>query len=114
GGGGGEGGGLAWCVGVGKEVMLLGDDKVMIRERSSRELFEAMIPLRVHWIGQASLAGLHKVSNIALMARSGCRAVFIGFESIDNETVRGAGKKQNKPGRYREIIDQLHAHGIAV
>src|SRR5262249_7437906 len=101
-------------IGLPKKLILFADDNVMIHERYSRELFEAMIPLRVHWIGQASLAGLHKVSNIALMARSGCRAVFIGFESIDNETVRGAGKKQNKPARYREIIDSLHAHGIAI
>jgi radical SAM superfamily enzyme YgiQ (UPF0313 family) len=48
------------------------------------------------------------------MARSGCRAVFIGFESIDSTTVRGAGKRQNKPGKYKEIIDQLHANGIAI
>jgi radical SAM superfamily enzyme YgiQ (UPF0313 family) len=100
--------------GLPKKLIMFADDNVMIHERYSRELFSAMVPLGVHWIGQASLAGLHKVDNIELMARSGCKAVFIGFESIDNETVRGAGKKQNKPGRYREIIDQLHANGIAI
>jgi radical SAM superfamily enzyme YgiQ (UPF0313 family) len=97
-----------------KKLILFADDNVMIHERYSRELFSAMVPLGVHWIGQASLAGLHKVDNVALMARSGCRAVFIGFESVDDETVRGAGKKQNKPGRYSDVIRKLHDHGIAV
>ena len=101
-------------LGLPKKLIMFADDNVMIHERYSRELFTAMIPLDVHWIGQASLAGLHKVENIDVMARSGCRAVFIGFESVSNETVRGAGKKQNKPQKYQEIIDELHRHGIAV
>ena len=36
------------------------------------------------------------------MAESGCKALFIGFESVDDETVRYTGKRQNKPGQYRK------------
>jgi radical SAM superfamily enzyme YgiQ (UPF0313 family) len=86
----------------------------MIHTRYSRELFEAMVPLKKHWVAQASLAALHRVDNIEVMARSGCRALFIGFESVDVETVRRAGKKQNKPSKYREITRMLSDHGIAV
>ena len=77
--------------------ILFGDDNVMIHTKYSHELFEAMVPLEKHWVGQASLAALHRVENVAVMARSGCRALFIGFESVDDDAVRGAGKKQNKP-----------------
>lgn len=94
--------------------ILFGDDNVMIHVKSSRELFEAMIPLKKHWVGQASLAALHKVENVALMARAGCRALFIGFESVDDATVVNAGKRQNKPRKYVDIVRQLADHGIAV
>jgi radical SAM superfamily enzyme YgiQ (UPF0313 family) len=98
---------------VGPRV-LFGDDNVMIHARYSHELFEAMVPLNKHWVAQASLAALHRVENVQVMARAGCRALFIGFESIDSEAVRLAGKRQNKPSKYREIVRMLADHGIAV
>lgn len=97
-----------------RKLVLFADDNVMIHAKYSRELFGALAPLGVHWVGQASLAGLGSPRDVELMARSGCRALFVGFESIDDESLRAAGKKQNKPGRYREIIDELHANGIAI
>ena len=57
--------------------ILFGDDNVMIHTKYSHELFEAMVPLKKHWVAQASLAALHRVENIEVMARAGCRALFI-------------------------------------
>jgi radical SAM superfamily enzyme YgiQ (UPF0313 family) len=94
--------------------ILFGDDNVMIHQKYSHELFEAMVPLRKHWVAQASLAGLGKVENIDVMARAGCRALFIGFESVADVAVRGAGKRQNKPQKYTEIVRRLADSGIAV
>jgi radical SAM superfamily enzyme YgiQ (UPF0313 family) len=48
------------------------------------------------------------------MARAGCRALFIGFESVDDGAVRHAGKRQNKPRKYTEIVRRLADQGIAV
>ena len=48
------------------------------------------------------------------MADSGCRALFIGFESIDDATVKSTGKPQNRPRLYRDMVKRLHDHGIAV
>jgi radical SAM superfamily enzyme YgiQ (UPF0313 family) len=98
---------------VGQRV-LFGDDNVMIHTRYSHDLFEAMVPLKKHWVAQASLAALHRVENIEVMARAGCRALFIGFESVDDGVVRLAGKRQNKPRKYAEIVRVLSDHGIAV
>ena len=94
--------------------VLFGDDNVMIHTKYSHELFEAMVPLRKHWVAQASLAALHRVENIDVMARAGCRALFIGFESVADVAVRHAGKKQNKPGKYHDVVRCLADHGIAV
>jgi len=98
---------------VGPRV-LFGDDNVMVHTKYSHELFQAMVPLKKHWVGQASLAALHKVENVEVMARAGCKALFIGFESVDDNTVRHAGKRQNKPRKYVDVVRILADHGIAV
>ncbi len=95
-------------------LILFADDNVMIHQQRSRELFEAMIGLNKQWIGQCSLAAVDKLSNIELMAKSGCRALFIGFESVDSETVRHTGKPQNRPADYQRTMEMLHDHGISV
>jgi len=96
------------------KLLLFADDNTMIHRAYSKELFEKMAPLKKHWIGQCSLATVKKIENVELLAKSGCKALFIGFESIDDETVKFTGKRQNRPSMYREVIDMLHDHGISV
>jgi radical SAM superfamily enzyme YgiQ (UPF0313 family) len=96
------------------KLVLFGDDNVMIHRAYAKDLFTRMIPLGKHWIGQCSLAAVRRLENVALMAESGCRALFVGFESIDDDTVRAAGKRQNRPAEYQRTMDMLHDHGIAV
>lgn len=95
------------------KLILFADDNVMIHRKYSEELFRAMTPLGKHWIGQCSLAAVRRIENVRLMAESGCKALFIGFESIDENTVRYTGKQQNRPSQYREVIQMLHEHGIS-
>ncbi len=97
---------------LGRRVMFA-DDNVMIHRKYSGELFERMVELDKHWIGQCSLAAVKRIENVRLMAKSGCKALFIGFESIDDETLRRSGKRQNRPSMYREVLEMLHDHGIS-
>jgi radical SAM superfamily enzyme YgiQ (UPF0313 family) len=98
---------------LGKLVMFA-DDNVMIHRAYARDLFTRMIPLHKHWIGQCSLAAVRRLENVQLMATSGCKALFVGFESIDEETTRFTGKKQNRPSEYRDTVNMLREHGISV
>ena len=95
------------------KLILFADDNVMIHRKYSAELFTRMIPLQKHWIGQCSLAAVKRIENVKLMAESGCKALFIGFESIDEGTLQHTGKRQNRPSQYREVMDMLHDHGIS-
>jgi len=95
------------------KLILFADDNVMIHRKYSAELFQRMIPLNKHWIGQCSLAAVKRIENVKLMAESGCKALFIGFESIDDSTLAHTGKRQNRPSQYREVMDMLHDHGIS-
>jgi radical SAM superfamily enzyme YgiQ (UPF0313 family) len=95
------------------KLIMFADDNVMIHRRYSAELFTKLAELDKHWIGQCSLAAVGRIENVKLMAESGCKALFIGFESIDDETLAFTGKRQNRPARYKDVLDMLHDHGIS-
>ncbi len=95
------------------KLILFADDNVMVHRQYSKELFAAITPLNKHWVGQCSLAAVRRLENVKMMAESGCKALFIGFESIDEETVKFTGKRQNKPSQYKETMQMLHEHGIS-
>ena len=94
--------------------VMFNDDNIIADPSYSRELLEALIPLKKKWFGQTSLSGLKKVEHIELLARSGCIGLLIGFESLSVKNLMKSGKFQNDPSEYREIIEALHRFGIAV
>lgn len=96
------------------KVIMFADDNICGHPRYSRQLLEALVPLRKWWIGQASLAGLQNEEHIRLLAKSGCKGLLIGFESIKEENIAQSQKYQNRPTDYLKIIDLLHRHGIAI
>jgi radical SAM superfamily enzyme YgiQ (UPF0313 family) len=49
-----------------------------------------------------------------LMYRSGCRAVFVGFETVEEEGLKQIRKNHNIGLDYKEIIAKLHEHNLAV
>ena len=49
-----------------------------------------------------------------LMARSGCRGLLIGLESISDASLGDVRKGFNDPPLYRTLISDLHAHGISI
>lgn len=94
--------------------VLFADDNVMIHREASRELLRRITPLRKLWIGQGSLAALEREEDVKLLHESGCRALFIGFESVDQATLAHAHKPQNQVARYRDAVERLRDHGILV
>jgi radical SAM superfamily enzyme YgiQ (UPF0313 family) len=94
--------------------MMFNDDNIIGNHSYSKELLNALIPLKKKWFGQASLSGLKAIENVELLAKSGCNSLFIGFESLSKKNLVTSKKFQNDPSEYREIIDTLHRHGIAI
>ena len=67
----------------------------------------------VTWGAQASIGLARNNDLLELAARTGCRALFTGFESISRESLVECNKK-NRPGQYGELVDRIHQRGIAV
>jgi radical SAM superfamily enzyme YgiQ (UPF0313 family) len=77
-------------------------------------LFEALVALRVRWYGLATSLIVEDAPLLALAARSGCRGLLIGLESITPDNLADSRKGFNHPERYPELVATLHRHGIAL
>src|SRR4030095_49395 len=51
---------------------------------------------------------------VALAARSGCKALFLGLESISQESLESTNKAHNRVDDYQRLIANLHRHRLAV
>jgi radical SAM superfamily enzyme YgiQ (UPF0313 family) len=77
-------------------------------------LFRALVPLRVAWYGLATVLLADDDELLELAARSGCRGLLMGLESISPENLRASGKGFNVPDRYTRAVEKLHDHEIAL
>jgi len=83
------------------------------REYAAR-LFEALMPLGVRWFGLATTTLADDEPLLDLAARSGCRGLLMGLESMSPAGLRQARKGFNHPERYGELVKRLHARRIAL
>jgi radical SAM superfamily enzyme YgiQ (UPF0313 family) len=80
----------------------------------AKALYRAMAPLRIRWLGLATTRLAEDRELLGLAARSGCKGVLIGFESISQQTLNGTHKHFHAADRYAEYIRRLHDHGIGI
>jgi radical SAM superfamily enzyme YgiQ (UPF0313 family) len=80
----------------------------------ARELFAALVPLRVQWYGLATVHAAWDEELLALLRRSGCRGLLMGLESARRGGLVQARKGFCDPARYPELTRRLHEHGIAL
>ncbi|MBI4646737.1 MAG: B12-binding domain-containing radical SAM protein [Bacteroidia bacterium] len=66
-----------------KNFMFL-DDNIIGHTRYAKELFEAIKPLKINWVGQASISFAKDSELMQLVADSGCRGLFFGVESVSD------------------------------
>ena len=90
-------------------------DLNLIADRDyAARLFEALMPLRVQWYGLSTVLLADDLPLLRLAARSGCRGLLLGFESIVAGNLRDSSKVFNRPAHFQRVVELLHAHGIAV
>lgn len=78
------------------------------------ELFNALIPLKIIWLGLVTSSVGIDDELMAVFRKSGCRGLLIGFESITEESQKYIHKGVNKPDSYVELMKKLHDNGILV
>ena len=80
----------------------------------AKELFTALIPLRLNWYGLATVLLADDPELLALAQASGCKGLLMGMESISPANLKANHKGFNSPEHYARVVERLHAHGIAL
>lgn len=79
-----------------------------------KELFTALIPLKLTWGGLATTIIAWDEELLDLAAQSGCGGLLIGFETLSQNALAETNKAFNKRQDYYEVVRRLHARKIGI
>ncbi len=90
------------------------DDNIIGNKKYAKELFRALIPLKIQWTGQASISFAKDHELMQLAADSGCKTLFIGLESVCEEQMRALKKSYKDLKELEQAIKRIRKMGILV
>lgn len=98
----------------GARKLIFVDLNLIANRAYAKELFTALIPLRLQWYGLSTVLLVDDPELLELAERSGCKGLLMGLESLSATNLKGNRKGFNSPDRYARVVERLHAHGIAL
>ena len=90
------------------------DDNLFADKAYAKELMSAMIPLKRRWGAMVTLRDCDDDELLALAKKSGCKKLFVGIESFNDDSLAQAKKSINKTFEYESIVAKIHKHGIMI
>jgi len=96
------------------KVVILWDDNIAGDLEYAKALFRALAPQRKWWSSQASIHAARDDEFLELAARSGCKQLFIGLESVSQASLNAVSKAFNRVDEYARAIERIHSHGMSV
>jgi radical SAM superfamily enzyme YgiQ (UPF0313 family) len=90
------------------------DDNMGANLRYAKALFRALAPLKRWWTSQTTMSSIRDDEFLRLAAQSGCKALFVGLESVNQLSLTGTGKGHNRVRDYKRLLQRFHEHGIAL
>jgi radical SAM superfamily enzyme YgiQ (UPF0313 family) len=95
-------------------MVMFWDDDLLSDPSYTKELCLALMPLKKKWMSQMSATYVaHHPEMLKLLSKSGCSAMFMGIESINQESLRSVNK-QNTVKTYEDLIGRIHEPGIDI
>jgi len=96
------------------------DDNILGNRNYAIDLFKGLIDIQTEtgkellWSAQSTLLMAEDEEILELASKSGCRSLYIGFESLSHDALAKAKKGHNSPDRYRNAIETLRKYSIGV
>jgi radical SAM superfamily enzyme YgiQ (UPF0313 family) len=94
--------------------LFLVDDNLVGNRSYAKSLFQEMIPFQFKWASHAPLDFANDEEMLELASKSGCLALFVGFESLHPENLSLMEKQSNLKTSPIEAVQKFHDHGIGV
>lgn len=90
------------------------DDNIVADISRTKEFLKALIPLKIRWFSQGSINMAKDATLLSLLKASGCEGILIGFESLNNETLKNMNKAVNMKADLDDSIKKIHDAGIRI
>jgi radical SAM superfamily enzyme YgiQ (UPF0313 family) len=90
------------------------DDHLLGNARFARDLFRGMRGMGRVFQAAATVDSVLRDDLIEEAAAAGLRSLFVGFETLSNSALEGAGKRQNLGRNYREVARRLDSLGVMI
>ncbi len=98
-----------------QKTILFVDDNIVGDVETAKELFAALIPLKVRWMSQASISMTRDLELMDLMRQSGCAGVLVGIESLSGDNLKDIRKGWNLARQdYSTALRITREHGVAI
>ncbi len=98
----------------GQKQLIFVDLNLISDKEYARELFTKLIPLNVEWFGLSTVLIAHDREFMELVARSGCKGLLLGLETVTPESLKDAKKRFNSSVNFKEVIGDLHRLNISI
>jgi radical SAM superfamily enzyme YgiQ (UPF0313 family) len=95
-------------------VLFFVDDIINTPPARARELYRALIPLKLGWSGQATANFTEDEDLLDLAAESGCKVVFLGFETFSDQHLKKLGAHAKWREKFFRMVKSIHQRGIAI
>jgi radical SAM superfamily enzyme YgiQ (UPF0313 family) len=95
------------------ELVCFVDDNIVGSPSYAKELFRALLPLKIRWVSQAAITIAGDGELLKLAAESGCACLLIGIETVEPANARYMGGKIVL-NRLEEQLARIHEAGIGV
>ncbi len=99
---------------TGQKKIIFVDLNLVSDIQYAKELFTRLVPLKLNWFGLSTVLIAHDRELMELMARSGCKGLLLGLETVSDASLQDAKKRFNASVGYKSLIGDLHRLGIAV
>ncbi len=99
---------------LGTRHVLFIDDNFIGCPARVRALLPVLRGMGLTWHAAVSADIGRREGLLDAMAGAGCRSLFIGFETVNEENLQRCHKVQNRIGQYGRTIARIHARGIMV
>ncbi|MGA2532155.1 MAG: radical SAM protein [Candidatus Aminicenantales bacterium] len=97
----------------GRKHFIFLDDNIIGHPSYAKELFAALKPLKISWVGQSSISMLVNDDELLkLAAESGCKGLFIGLESVKEAQMNSLRKSFKSLEGLEHALKKMRKAGI--
>lgn len=105
---------IAELHGLPERFIFIVDDNIVANRALALQLFDRLRGSGKWWGSQAPITVADDEELLGRMAASGCKSLFIGFESLDQENLQEMGKGFVFASRHAERIRRIQGKGIGI